>query len=332
MAEPKKIIYFIGAGASYGAGATAAVEGGGRIKIPTQLTFWETFLRFCRHRKNKQIIEKFLFRYFLGYRKVPSRTTKAARWSQLSSIDVEEVFTFLSERIQAPSTTSQFRKYAKEVWWALTSEIGNVFSRFPANAATKKAYKGLLDRHYRRRDVFVSFNYDLVLEGSFPKKNKYMYEKVDAERRNAIRVLKPHGSINWQEIEGDVVVRNNPERCLVVAPTHLKFVGGMNDGRIGYLDQSERIKDVWESMESHMKDAHLFVFVGYSFPIADLYFSSVLRSVLAVRPKKPRVVVVNPDAKEISERLWSRFSIGDIIQYYDFSTFLASDRKSILAP
>lgn len=70
------IVFFLGAGASLGAGAVASIRGGGKIAIPTQSTFWETFLRFCSSKKNKKTIESFLFRYFLGYKKVPSRLNK----------------------------------------------------------------------------------------------------------------------------------------------------------------------------------------------------------------------------------------------------------------
>lgn len=64
-----KIVYFLGAGASYGAGAVAKIQGGAKISIPTQATFWSTFLRFCKSDANRKTIESFLFRYFLGYNK-----------------------------------------------------------------------------------------------------------------------------------------------------------------------------------------------------------------------------------------------------------------------
>lgn len=97
----RKIVYFLGAGASYGAGATASVQGGGIVPIPTQATFWDTFLRFCSSQRNRDLIESFLFRYFLGYARVPARTNAKKRRAMLRDVDVEEVFTFLSERARA---------------------------------------------------------------------------------------------------------------------------------------------------------------------------------------------------------------------------------------
>ena len=115
MAEGRKIMFFLGAGASYGAGATANIQGGGELPIPTQKNFWETVLKFCKSNKRRKQIESFLFRYFSSYRKVPSRSKPMERRQLLNGIDVEEVFTFLSERARAPSTSSQLRKYTEEV-------------------------------------------------------------------------------------------------------------------------------------------------------------------------------------------------------------------------
>ena len=83
--QQRQIVFFLGAGASYGAGAFTTVQHGGRIKIPTQETFWETLLRLGRSRDNRSDIESFLFRYFLGYGKPPGRSNSAARRKMLPS-------------------------------------------------------------------------------------------------------------------------------------------------------------------------------------------------------------------------------------------------------
>ena len=105
MAQQRKIVFVLGAGASYGAGAYALVQGGGHLPIPTQATFWPILLRFCHSTRNRRAIESFLFRYFLGYGRTPARATVTKRRQQLKNVDVEEVFTFLSERARAPSTS-----------------------------------------------------------------------------------------------------------------------------------------------------------------------------------------------------------------------------------
>lgn len=334
MAKKKKFVYFLGAGASYGAGATATVQAGGKIPIPTQATFWNTFLRFCCSRKNRTDIESFLFRYFLGYGKTPARLSPAERRKILAPIDVEEVFTFLSERARAPSTSPQLRAYTFKIWEALVSEIGNVFSRFEPNAKTRSIFRGLMAKHHRAFDTIVSFNYDTVFEASLPKHNHAHYLGLN-NTSGKVAVLKPHGSVNWCVADdGSIKIERSPAKSLVVAPTHLKFVSTNSDAeaiQAGYLDQSSEIREIWAQMEQRMRDARALVFIGYSFPLADLYFSSVLRSVLADRDTTPDIIIVNPDAIAISERLQRRFSLPKVIRYFDLGQFVQVSRTDVIA-
>lgn len=328
----ESVVYFLGAGASLGAGATAPIQGGGRLPIPTQSTFWETFLRFCSSKNNRRTIESFLFRYFLGYKKVPGKLGPKDRGQLLAEVDVEEVFTFLSERARAPSTTPQLRTYVRKVWTALTEEVSNVFGHFHANSSTKKTYRAFVNRHFRKGDTVVSFNYDTVFETSLPPKKQFFYPSIQGKKR-LIPLLKPHGSINWNLGEkGSISVENDPEHPVIVAPTHLKFIAGQHqedaEQPIGYLDQAAGIRDIWTLMEARMKEASALVFVGYSFPVADLYFSSVLRSVLADRDNTPKVIVVNPDAVAIADRLNKRFPLADFERYFDMQQFIQAPRTA----
>lgn len=338
----RRVVFFLGAGASLGAGAYATTRGGARVPIPTQRTFWDTFLRFCASTQNRHLIEAFLYRYFLDYHRVPARLGEAARRRQLAPIDVEEVFTFLSERNTAPSVSPQFKTYASRVWSALLEEISNVFRRFQANTQTKHQYRLFRTRHVRSHDTIVSFNYDLIFEVSLPRSFRWYYEGVDHHHQpHSLRILKPHGSINWKEVEGRVVVRN-PFYDLppvIVAPTHLKFIGlgelpeAQPSSVAGYLNQSKQMSSVWHAMEREMGDAKAWVFIGYSFPPSDLYFSSVLRSTLAVRDSNPLIVIVNPDSLPISARLITRFIIPQdkIRTFPDLRTFNQITRQQMLA-
>jgi hypothetical protein len=169
MAEGRKILFFLGAGASYAAGAYTPAPGHGKIQIPTQANFWETFLRLCSNRERRRDnIQSFLFRYFRGYARVPARLSAAERRKFLNGTDVEEVFTFLSERTRAPSSSVQLKAYANKVWDALLIEVGNVFSRFEANDDTRTTYRKFLKHHVRGHDAIVSFNWDTVFEDSLP--------------------------------------------------------------------------------------------------------------------------------------------------------------------
>jgi hypothetical protein len=336
----RKHLFFLGAGASVAAGAFAQVQGAGRIVIPTQATFWATLLRFCASSANRKLIESFLFRYFLGYGRTPGKLKSAKRWALLQAVDVEEVFTFVSERVRAPATSNQLRAYTKKVWEALVTEIGVVLGRFRPNTTTRAKYRALLSKHVRSRDAVVSFNYDTIFEHSLPTSRPWGYECIDSVT-NRLRVLKPHGSTNWELAHNpidQINVVSQPQRSLIVAPTHLKFVlpnsasatpSVSEISNSGYLDQSPKIKRIWEMMEREMRLARVLIFIGYSFPVADLYFSSVLRSVLAGREAKPDVVIVNPDALAIRNRLQARFPIGKILLYYDLEMFLQISRQQL---
>ena len=98
----------------------------------------------------------------------------------------------------------------------------------------------------------------------------------------------------------------------------------------GYLDQSDDVRRIWEAMEYQMRSARALVFIGYSFPPADLYFASVLRSVLASRGSNPDVVVVNPDAIAIAERLRQRFALEKIVKYFDLHQYARATRREVI--
>lgn len=248
----------------------------------------------------------------------------------LTPIDVEEVFTFLSERTRAPSTSPQLRTYAQQIWTALANEIGHVFSRFAPNAQTRSVYKEFLKEHYRKFDTVVSFNYDTIFERSLPVRSKARYAGL-SRAKGTILLLKPHGSVNWRIAKNGEIeeVATTAGSAVIVAPTHLKFVSGptpQDETQPGYLDQAPEIRNIWAQMEGEMRLARALVFIGYSFPVADLYFASVLRSVLADRDTAPDIVVVNPDAVAIAERLRRRFPLAKVSRFFDLSQFIQAGR------
>jgi hypothetical protein len=100
------------------------------------------------------------------------------------------------------------------------------------------------------------------------------------------------------------------------------------DGLRGYLPSE--INRIWSEMETEMKAAKALVFVGYSFPVADLYFSSVLRTVLANIRTSPTIVLVNPDAVAISNRIRTRFSVEKIVNHFNLENFSKLKRKGMI--
>ena len=76
----------------------------------------------------------------------------------------------------------------------------------------------------------MSFNYDVVFEYSLPYCCVWHYAGVDdTNKSRPLPILKPHGSINWEEVDGEISVEDDPQSFptmpIIVAPTHLKFIG-----------------------------------------------------------------------------------------------------------
>ncbi len=331
MPVGRKVVFVLGAGASLGAGATASVQRGGSVKIPIQSSFWRVFLKFAKSPENHKVIESFLFRYFTEYDRVPSRLNAADRGRLLARIDVEEVFTFLSERSQSPSTPTRLKVYIDKVWKAMISEIGNVFGRFPANRDTKSVYRSLIKNQFGNRDAVVSFNYDIVFEDSLLSSTRWGYHCV-TETTGRLSIYKPHGSINWV-MNDDVILHkvSHKDQPVVVAPSHLKFsLRNNTSNQAGYLDAADTMFVIWRELEKELKLAKAIVFIGYSFPSADLYFTSLLRTVFSDRQAKPKIILVNPDAVAISDRVFQKFQIRTK-NYFDLGQFSKISRKEALA-
>lgn len=327
----RKIVWVLGAGASRGAGAVTSVQHGGKIAIPMQSDFWDTTLRFANS-NDRKLIETFLFKYFKGYRKTPPKVKPSERRKYFGNVSVEEVFTFLSERISTTTISSQLRTYYQDqVWEPLIRSVSATFKRFKANTSTLSAYRSFANNHLKSRDAIISFNYDTVFESSL-RQVKWYYHGF---REKTIPIYKPHGSINWGLKPDETIKTDRQTKTpVIVAPTHLKFIGlnGFNQRANGYLNSNKTITEIWQAMEQEMEVAKAIVFIGYSFPDADLYFSSVLRTVLTKSKYQIKIILVNPDSLRISEKLTRRFAVkkDNIFNYFDLESFCKLKRADIV--
>lgn len=167
-AQQRKIAWILGAGASRGAGAKAKIRNA-TVPIPVQAEFWKTVLSMAQ-RNDRKIVEDFLFRYFRRYARLPPHISSQRKLKEISGVNVEEVFTFLSERIAAPSTNTNVRdEFDGIIWPALVRTVAYTFSKFNANAETKRHYRRFQKGLLRSHDSIVSFNYDTVAENSLTK-------------------------------------------------------------------------------------------------------------------------------------------------------------------
>ena len=202
----------------------------------------------------------------------------------------------MSERISTKTLSPSQRHYFEdEVWPALINAVAVTFGRFEPNKRTRKIYHKFGRNLLRSRDVVISFNYDTILENSLS--TRWHYGVLKEEK--TIPIFKPHGSINWGLNANQIrVYKTTQSQPVLIAPTHLKFIRLNNQSShtlVGLFDQSPQIENIWKQMELEMRKSKAFVFIGYSFPDADLYFSSVLRSVFSSLEKSVLIVLVNPN-------------------------------------
>jgi hypothetical protein len=299
----RKILWVLGAGAPRGAGARRR-QGNGWQRIPTQEEFWPQLLHVGVPQSDRLTLLRFMFRHFLGYGKVPPRTSFGDRLALIAPVNVEEVFTYVSERLLSPAVEN--KAIFEEVWTILRDATRKTFAQYSPNKRTRSAFSAIGDL-IRTRDAVVSFNYDPVCEESLPG-NLGWYYFLEG-KQPGLPILKPHGSANWSVVSRKVIVDQDAGVPLIVPPTHLKFLASAG-GTGGLKAEWKLVQPIWTEMDLQLRMAKAFVFVGYSFPPADLYFSSVLRMALAGRDHEARLVLVNPDAVALRDRLCGRFGLG----------------------
>lgn len=182
--------------------------------------------------------------------------------------------------------------------------------------------------------TIITTNYDLNAECSLHAMNRsaslaFEYKHIGNGARlcsdGGTPLLKLHGSLNWFEDEADEMVRvddtlvtflagdslhrtrislptaympNYQPKCpaLIVPPSFLK------------PDLSPCLRTVWATAGRALTIADQVVFVGYSFPDSDIEMRHFLAATLAPNTSLRRIVLVDPMAGAIADRLRDRSS------------------------
>ncbi|OQA48657.1 MAG: hypothetical protein BWY46_01261 [Firmicutes bacterium ADurb.Bin300] len=178
------------------------------------------------------------------------------------------------------------------------------------------------------RTIFISLNYDLLIDNALSKELNqecilpdYGFDYVsDIKCVSKINPLyKIHGSLNWlycstcNEIkltpfEKGVIELIRPEifyepnniicaRChnlreqIIVPPTYYKDFSNY------YLNQ------VWFKAERDLKEVDTIFFCGYSFPDADIHIKYLMKRIQTIRNRSLKIIVANNhDGKKDAER------------------------------
>jgi hypothetical protein len=166
-----------------------------------------------------------------------------------------------------------------------------------------------LARAIDARDTFVSFNYDCLLDRALVEEagRRWLPQKSygfrfsgdlsewrDHEGRGRfpdtpVRILKPHGSLNWMRTSGgrfslrrDEYEDRPDDELTIVPPLWQKSF------------EEEPYPTVWRLARRALSSAKALFVIGYSLPETDVYTQATLR--MDVRPLE-FLCIVNPDAE-----------------------------------
>jgi hypothetical protein len=146
------------------------------------------------------------------------------------------------------------------------------------------------------RDHIITFNYDVVLEHLCTTTSRMavvLPNTPDSGQENA-RILKLHGSVNWQRIAPGLFEARGLDHCICCRciPADLAIA---TPGRT----KAEHAKDfskLWTLAENALRDADAVVFLGYRFPPSDA--EARARILEAIRGKTRYThTVLGPDVR-----------------------------------
>lgn len=192
--------------------------------------------------------------------------------------------------------------------WDLRRLLGRVFDEL--TPPDLNVYAALLKKYDITCDsttmTIININYDTVLEDALSKNGTpwhYGHVHTTIQRDpSSHRILKPHGSLNWQfrgnepsaEITTDYRLKpvdhrsesdNRFEEAMIIPPTQIKqpiMVAETQNHVTNSLFTA-----IWHSMIESLAEASRVFVIGYSFPPTDLHLRTCFHLASFKRPVKP---------------------------------------------
>ena len=203
----------------------------------------------------------------------------------------------------------------------------------------------LADSDSLRRVVFVSTNYDILIDNALTDQHSVVDLDYGIEFRNIedwdpplrgreVRLYKPHGSLNWllcgtcgeldiTPKEKGVITRmiSANEACrhcrnqyspLIVPPTFYKDLNNVF------------LSSVWNQTETALGLVNHVIFCGYSFADADMHVKYLLKRAQTNRDGDLKFTVINqhktktPEEADTEKRRYQRF-LGPDVDYTNLS-------------
>lgn len=195
------------------------------------------------------------------------------------------------------------------------------------------SYRQLV-RRLGRRVVYVTFNYDLLLETALSMEGIEFGYSLDLEVDHPV-VLKPHGSINWYK-PGDFKLET--EDPIFQLGDNLLVYADFSKARrsLRMVDREPMIvtptpnkqfelfefKKIWTGISAAIHSARKVLIIGYSLPDSDRTARLVLRRAGPPHHRNRQIEVVDPADQET--RLKDRISPCLVYHRQTFQQWLAA--------
>lgn len=191
---------------------------------------------------------------------------------------------------------------------------------------------------------FISLNYDILIDNALTDmQSKYdldldygieftNFEKLDdwnywkkPRPERAVRLYKPHGSLNWlycpscisttltPEQKGVLKLFYGPKDCencgtkmipIIIPPTFFKVMS------------NKYLQEIWYKAEHTLKNAERIYFCGYSFPDADIHIKYLLKRAEINGNSNPEIYVINKASRSVRSKeirsSYERFFKGNV--------------------
>jgi hypothetical protein len=343
--QRRKITYVLGAGFSYGSGHRAQ-RGKSVLTMPLQSNFFETLFRFhFKSIKDLDVVARLTRKYFSPNSYRSRRGSGANRHSDIKALSIEDVVTFFEEMARdLPEEEGRVFRDAEAELRRWTIELIDYLSK-SSNAYRNRVLRVFGKEKLLDTDTAITFNWDTLLDQVLHKRKhwhpawgygrtvgkvlRYPARKQPKARKKHATLLKLHGSINWVARGDDASISRSfssggrVDDVIMMPPKMLKSeVWGEEptDTQTDPLAGNWAVHDrhlypgIWREAEDHLSRSKRIVFVGYSFPAADVSVFGLIRRALAnakaAYGEHPDIHVVDPNAASISERFGQLFQIN----------------------
>ncbi|MDD4910506.1 MAG: SIR2 family protein [Candidatus Omnitrophica bacterium] len=342
-----------------GAGATKAGFDQEGIPPPVDKDFFD-IAHLIKGRGTQELARRVLKQVWDLYKK----TSEVSLEYYFRDIEAREGICAVSKSIGQPFKWSMrlgdLTELIRRVYIQTTCKLKNNH----LHSVQSKCHVKLLD-NLKKGDVIITFNYDLVIEESFNKKNhniwnpKFGYgvsgigglsgrwvkkwlgttQTPDDFPECKVMLLKMHGSLNW------LIHKYNKRIALKDRPLHVEKSrsGHPRPERISILPPGiakdiadEPYSSIWSLARSSLEKCEALIIVGYSLPETDFMAHSLLNEVVRSRlsKKKPlyldELYLVDPSREVLDKFIKLLTPIlgpqGKLYKYDKFSEYCSKVR------